>query len=97
MTTLLASPRLSRVVTQDVVYVPGKLLNNTLAYLDRGRFCRSVAEYEALVRGAGLRIEASDLVPSHPNSGRVVYLMMTLAPSHPPSTATRSTERPRNL
>jgi SAM-dependent methyltransferase len=78
--TLRASPRLSRVITQDIVYVPGMRLNNALAYLDRGRHCRNMKQYEALARGAGLRIEASDLVPSNPKSGRVVYLMMTLAP-----------------
>jgi SAM-dependent methyltransferase len=77
---LRASPRLSRIVTQDIVYVPGKRINNVLAYLDRGRHCRTVEQYEAIVRSAGMRIEASDLVPSNPTTGHVLYLMMTLAP-----------------
>jgi SAM-dependent methyltransferase len=78
--TLQASKRLSRVVTQDIVYVPGRVVNNVLSYLDRGKFCRAKEGYEALARAAGLRIEASDLVPSHPSNRFVVYLMMTLVP-----------------
>jgi SAM-dependent methyltransferase len=77
--TLQASKRLARVVTQDIVYVPGRIVNNALAYLDRGKFCREKEGYEAIARAAGLRIEASDLVPSHPSNRYVVYLMMTLA------------------
>ncbi len=79
--TLQASSRLTRVVTQDIVYVPGRVINNILAYLDRGRYCRDREGYEAIASAAGLRIEASDLVPTHPSNKRVVYLMMTLVPA----------------
>ena len=79
--TLQTSPRLTRIVTQDIVFVPGRHVNNALAYLDRGKHCRAKEHYEALARSAGLRIEASDLVPSHPSNKYVVYLMMTLAPA----------------
>src|SRR5688572_1201057 len=34
------SPRLARIVTSDIVYLPGKHFNNLLARLDRGKFCR---------------------------------------------------------
>ncbi len=78
--TLQASTRLARVVTQDIVYVPGRHINNALAFLDRGKHCREKEGYESIARAAGLRIEASDLVPSNPTSRHVVYLMMTLAP-----------------
>ncbi len=78
--TLQAGPRLTRVVTQDIVYVPGRHVNNALSWLDRGKFCRKKEGYEHIARSAGLRIEASDLVPSHPANRFVVYLMMTLAP-----------------
>jgi SAM-dependent methyltransferase len=78
--TLQASSRLARVVTQDIVYVPGRYVNNVLSWLDRGKFCRPKEGYESIAHSAGLRIEASDLVPSHPSNRFVVYLMMTLAP-----------------
>jgi len=30
-----------RVVTLDIVYLPGRWFNNLLAFLDRGRHCRA--------------------------------------------------------
>jgi SAM-dependent methyltransferase len=78
--TLQTSPRLSRIVTQDIVYVPGRYVNNVLSRLDRGKYCRVKEGYETIARSAGLRVEASDLVPSHPSSRFVVYVMMTLVP-----------------
>jgi len=76
-----SSPRLEHVVTQDIVYVPNRHVNNAFAYMDRGRFCRDAEGYRALARSAGLRIDAADIVPAHPKNKRVVYFMMTLSPA----------------
>lgn len=74
-----ACPRLVRAVSLDIVYLEGRLYNNLLARFDRGRFCRVTAGYEALVRGSGLRLEQSRLVPSHPKRGLVDYFVMSMA------------------
>lgn len=75
-----ASPRLVRVVTNDIVYLPGETVNNLLARLDRGRFCRRRAHYEALARSAGFTVERSEIVRSHPKRGLAKYLLMSLEP-----------------
>jgi len=75
-----ASPRLSRVVTQDVVFLQGEWLNNVFAALDRGRFCRRSEQYERLVAGSNLALVSSAIVRSSPNGGRVKYLVMSLEP-----------------
>lgn len=75
-----ASPRLVRIVTNDIVFLPGEFVNNLFARLDRGRFCRKKAEYEALVQSAGYSLDESRVFRSHPTRGRVQYLLMSLAP-----------------
>ena len=77
---LARSPSLRRIVTQDIVYLPGELVSNFFARLDRGRFCRKPNEYETLARDAGFDVVYSSIVRSHPTSGRVKYLVMTMAP-----------------
>jgi SAM-dependent methyltransferase len=74
------SPSLRRVITCDIVFLPGMLFNNTMAMLDRGRFCRDPDAYAALARGAGLEVEQSFLMPSSPTSDRVQYWIMSLRP-----------------
>lgn len=76
-----ASPRLRRVVTQDIVFLPGEIVNNFFARLDRGRHCRQQLGYEALVRRAGYALRESRIVRSHPTRGRVKYLLMAFEPS----------------
>lgn len=75
-----ASPRLERMVTLDIVYVPKRTVNNAFAFLDRGRFCRDAEGYRALARDAGLHIEEAGLMQAHPKNKRVVYFVMTLVP-----------------
>jgi len=77
---LRASPRVQRVVAQDIVFLPGEWLNNVLAALDRGRFCRWREQYERLVAGGDFALIDSTIVPSSPQGGRVKYLVMTLEP-----------------
>ena len=77
---LRVSPRVKRVVTQDIVFLPGEWLNNVLAALDRGRFCRWQEQYERLVARGDLALIDSAIVPSSPQGGRVKYLVMTLQP-----------------
>ena len=48
------SPNLVRIVTADIVFLPGKLFNNVLAMMDRGRYCREPDAYAGLARRAGL-------------------------------------------
>lgn len=75
-----ASPRLRRIVTNDIVFLPGEFVNNFFARLDRGRFCRHKADYEALVQRAGYSLDESKVLRSHPTRGHVQYLLMSLAP-----------------
>lgn len=75
-----ASPRLVRVVTTDIVFLPGELINNIFARLDRGRHCREQSGYESLVEKAGFSLESAEVLRSHPKRGRVKYLLLSLAP-----------------
>lgn len=75
------SPRLVRVVTSDIVFVPGRLFNNVLAMLDRGRHCRDADAYAELGRRAGLEVEVGLSISSSPTSDRVRYHVMALAPA----------------
>ncbi len=74
------SPRLVRVVTSDIVFLPGALFNNVLAMMDRGRYCRDPDAYAQLARRAGLEVEKAMIVGSAPDSDRVRYHIMALAP-----------------
>jgi SAM-dependent methyltransferase len=73
-----ASPALRRIVTSDIVYLPGEHVSNLFARLDRGRFCRRAQAYVALVEAAGLSVVESEVVRSHPRTGLAKYWMMTL-------------------
>ncbi len=81
----LTSPTLVRLVTSDIVFLPGKLFNNVLAMMDRGRFCRDPDAYAALARHAGLELEAGITVASSPDNDRVRYFLMALVPKVPRS------------
>ena len=59
---LRASLRVKRVVTQDIVFLPGEWLNNVLAALDRGRFCRWREQYARPVAGGDLALIDSTIV-----------------------------------
>lgn len=74
------SPRLVRVVTNDIVFLPGMLFNNLLAMMDRGRFCRDPDAYAELARRADLVVERAETIPSSPTNDRVRYHVMALAP-----------------
>lgn len=78
------SPRLARIVTSDIVFLPGKLFNNVMAMMDRGRHCRDPDAYAALARKAGLTVERGLTIASSPTSDRVQYHVMALSlPSAP--------------
>jgi SAM-dependent methyltransferase len=74
------SPTVARVVTNDVVFLEGKPLNNLMARLDRGRFVRDVGGYRAIAERAGLKVAREEVVRSHPTRGLVDYLVMVLEP-----------------
>jgi cyclopropane fatty-acyl-phospholipid synthase-like methyltransferase len=76
--TVGKSPRLVRAVTVDIVYLKGEWMNNMMAKLDRGKFCRTESEYHDLVDRAGLVRAESSITKSHPKSNGVKYLVMTL-------------------
>lgn len=78
------SPRLERVVTSDIVFVPGELFNNVLAMLDRGRHCREPDAYTALARRGGFEIERGMHMGSTPGSERVQYWVMSFVPKKRP-------------
>jgi SAM-dependent methyltransferase len=73
------SPRLRRIVTLDIVFLPGEPVSNLLARLDRGRYCRRSHEYVALAEAAGLALTAGEVVRSHPRTGLAKYWMMVLS------------------
>lgn len=75
------APSVRRIATSDVVYLPGKFMNNLLSFLDRGKFVRTPEKFLELPRKAGLRVAREQLIRSHPISGIATYLMMTLEPS----------------
>jgi len=74
------SPRLVRIVTSDIVFLPGMLFNNVLAMMDRGRHCRHPDAYAAIARRAGLEVLHGESTPSIPGNDRVQYHLMALAP-----------------
>lgn len=74
-----STPRLEQIVTQDVVFIHGELLNNVFATYDRGEFVRDESGYQALVEKAGLRIVRSQIAPCGGKSGRMLFLFMELA------------------
>jgi 2-polyprenyl-3-methyl-5-hydroxy-6-metoxy-1,4-benzoquinol methylase len=76
-----SAPSVKRVVTSDIVYLPGQTVSNLLAYFDRGKFVRRQEEYLELIRKAGLAIVRAEIVRSHPKTGKALYLMTTLARS----------------
>ena len=76
---LVRSESVECVVTLDIVYLEGRWFNNLLAYLDRGRHCRSASGYVSLVERAGFAVLAEHCVPSHPTHGRVEYFVLKLA------------------
>jgi SAM-dependent methyltransferase len=74
------SPKLRRVVTHDIVFLPREHLSNLLAWLDRGRFCRKPEGYQALAEASGLKLVESTVFRCHPSRGLALYFMMALEP-----------------
>jgi SAM-dependent methyltransferase len=74
------STRLSRVLTLDIVLIPGHWYNNFLARRDRGRFCRDEAGYVSIAERAGFRVVERSLDRSHPTFGLVKYSVLVLEP-----------------
>ena len=75
-----ASSSVVRFATADTVYLPGKHLSNFLAFLDRGRFVRTVEGFVTLAAQANLDVVRQQIIRSHPANGVALYLVMTLAP-----------------
>lgn len=77
------SPRLVRIVTSDIVFLPGRLFNNVMAMMDRGRYCRDPDAYAALARRAGFTVDYGATIASSPSSDRVRYHVMALSLPRP--------------
>ena len=77
------SPRLVTIVTSDIVFLPGKLFNNVLAMMDRGRYCRHPDAYAGLARQAGLDVRQGTTMSSSPGNDRVQYYVMSLVTREP--------------
>jgi SAM-dependent methyltransferase len=75
-----ASPSVHRIATADTVYIPGQLISNALAFLDRGRFVRNIEGFLKLAGESNLEIVRHQIVRSHPTNGRALYLIMALSP-----------------
>jgi SAM-dependent methyltransferase len=76
--TLAQSPRLSRILTFDPVYLPREWISNFLALVDRGRHCRAVAGYRALAERAGFAVAAERIARYNPEGGLGKYYCMVL-------------------
>jgi SAM-dependent methyltransferase len=76
----LGSPHLQRIVTADIVFLPGRLLNNVFAMMDRGRYCREPDAYAAIARRAGLEVKSGMMIEASPGNDRVSYYLMALEP-----------------
>lgn len=74
-----SAPSVKRIATSDVVYLSREWVANILAYFDRGKFVRRRDEYLGLIRKAGLDIVRAEIVRSHPENGKALYLMTALA------------------
>ena len=74
------SPRLQQVSTGDITFLPGHLVNNVFAMMDRGRFCRDPDAYAQLARRAGLDVERAGLHDVSPTNDRMRYYAMSLRP-----------------
>lgn len=74
------APSVRRVVTQDIVYLPGRehWISNVFAALDRGRHCRRPEGYRELARRAGLQVIDEALIWNDPRRRRARYFVMTL-------------------
>lgn len=81
LTMLADSKRLERAVTLDIVYLRGHFYNNLMAWLDRGRYCRTPALYLELARRARLNVVNHLTVRSHPTRGLVKYFILELRPA----------------
>jgi SAM-dependent methyltransferase len=79
LAALRASDTVARVASLDIVYLPGHLVSNALAFLDRGRHCRTPEGYQRLIRRAGYVVHETAVVRSHPTNGRVKYFVMTFS------------------
>lgn len=75
------SADLKRVVTQDIVYLDDQKVNNVLASLDRGQYCRRQEHYTTLCRDGGMVVEEATVIPSSAKSRFVKYLVMVLSPA----------------
>ncbi len=72
-----SDPPPARIVTIDVSFFQGQLVNNLLSRLDRGRYVRRPSEYERLFDGCQLRVLRRDMLPTR--MGYVRYVGYHLA------------------
>ena len=72
----MCGPKVRRIATQDVIYLPGHLINNLFAWLDRGKHVRHQEGYHQLIEKSGLKIVQEEICRSHPKHGRVNYFLM---------------------
>jgi SAM-dependent methyltransferase len=84
------APSVKRIATSDVVYLPGQTVSNVLAYFDRGKFVRNREQYLELIRRSGLGIAREEIVRSHPQNGKALYLMTVLEPPPLPAQADKT-------
>jgi SAM-dependent methyltransferase len=74
------TPGVRRAVTLDIVYLDGAehWVSNAFAALDRGRFCRRVEGYRALIEHAGVKLVSDELLWGDNQRRRARYLIMSL-------------------
>lgn len=78
---LRESPRLRRVVSLDITFLPNRTINNILSALDRGQYCRPPSGYVHLAREAGFEVHEELITPSRPGGERVFYFVMAMGPA----------------
>lgn len=78
--TVATSPRLRRVVSLDITFVPDHTFNNILTVLDRGQYPRRPSGYVALAKEAGMNVREEVLVPNKKGGQRIKYFVMVAEP-----------------
>jgi Methyltransferase domain len=79
LAALASSTTVQRIVSADVIFRPGKWINNLLASLDRGRHVRTEKGYRDLIAGSPFAIRDTKLLQS--GNGAAKYFVMCMEPN----------------
>jgi hypothetical protein len=70
-------PSVQRIATVDTVFLPRYPTNNLLARIERGRFVRTVQQYQALAQSADLHVQRSFWIDTGRRVARYYGMVLT--------------------